>query len=76
MAMLIDMLFVRFLSFQDLYFENIAIDGQLMHGWIDLSEIVPLPNNSSIIIMGKMSSHIVKKINEFEAAVDKILNDD
>ena len=47
-----------------------------MHGWIDLSEIVPLPNNSSIIIMGKMSSHIVKKINEFEAAVDKILNDD
>ena len=59
-----------------LYFENIAIDGQLMHGWIDLSEIVPLANNSSITIMGKMSSHIVKKINEFETAVDKILSDD
>lgn len=57
-----------------LEFANIEIDGRLANGWIDLSTIREL-SGVRVTIVGKMSPHIVNKINTFLNAIHNLNHD-
>lgn len=56
------------------FFDNVAINGQLMHGWIDFSQLTVLPSTTTISLVGKMPDHITRQLVSFVDSIVKMLD--
>lgn len=52
-------------SFLSLYFKDVAINGKLSHGWINLYEFTTFSSEYFVKIVGKMPKDILQKIIQF-----------